>query len=259
MHKISQASEYIATAYAELRNTGGSTRTGGTLPITAKTLETIIRLSTAHAKLKLSKQEVGRLVTLRLGEDDHAFWAGDVGNRWRTIDDIEDTWPRFGYVSSCEYVRNGDSFVRVGFLTHGGTNGPGKPKDPGPAIQVDKSADDRYDWQKYGQKLNSNLDASGTPLQSPRRANQDCADDVDDDDDPCSNRQTEFGTLDITPAVKRIRGPRVQTTSKVDILDDGFVGRLDGKLWNLNNYWSNVIQALGGVEEIMEHTPFKGT
>nr|GEZ13293.1 DNA replication licensing factor MCM3 [Tanacetum cinerariifolium] len=51
-----EASEYIATAYAELRNTGGSTRTGGTLPITARTLETIIRLSTAHAKLKLSKQ-----------------------------------------------------------------------------------------------------------------------------------------------------------------------------------------------------------
>ncbi|XP_071715954.1 DNA replication licensing factor MCM3-like [Rutidosis leptorrhynchoides] len=51
-----EASEYIATAYAELRNTGGSTRTGGTLPITARTLETIIRLSTAHAKLKLSTQ-----------------------------------------------------------------------------------------------------------------------------------------------------------------------------------------------------------
>ncbi|KAJ9565471.1 hypothetical protein OSB04_001437 [Centaurea solstitialis] len=52
-----EASEFIATAYAELRNTGGnSSRTGGTLPITARTLETIIRLSTAHAKLKLSKQ-----------------------------------------------------------------------------------------------------------------------------------------------------------------------------------------------------------
>nr|XP_043621766.1 DNA replication licensing factor MCM3 [Erigeron canadensis] len=51
-----EASEHIATAYAELRNTAGTTRTGGTLPITARTLETIIRLSTAHAKLKLSKQ-----------------------------------------------------------------------------------------------------------------------------------------------------------------------------------------------------------
>ncbi|KAI7748745.1 hypothetical protein M8C21_020213, partial [Ambrosia artemisiifolia] len=53
---IHEASEYIATAYAELRNSGGGSRTGGTLPITARTLETIIRLSTAHAKLKLSKQ-----------------------------------------------------------------------------------------------------------------------------------------------------------------------------------------------------------
>ncbi|KAL4563623.1 hypothetical protein LXL04_027668 [Taraxacum kok-saghyz] len=51
-----EASEQIATAYAELRNSNSSSRTGGTLPITARTLETIIRLSTAHAKLKLSKQ-----------------------------------------------------------------------------------------------------------------------------------------------------------------------------------------------------------
>ncbi|GLT68372.1 hypothetical protein SLA2020_406120 [Shorea laevis] len=49
-----EASEYIATAYAELRNASSNAKTGGTLPITARTLETIIRLSTAHAKLKLS-------------------------------------------------------------------------------------------------------------------------------------------------------------------------------------------------------------
>ncbi|CAA0831443.1 Pre-mRNA-processing-splicing factor [Striga hermonthica] len=35
--------------------------------------------------------------------------------------------------------------------------------------------------------------------------------------------------------------------------------RHDGKLWNLNNYQTDVIQALGGVEEILEHTLFKGT
>lgn len=33
----------------------------------------------------------------------------------------------------------------------------------------------------------------------------------------------------------------------------------DGKLWNLNNYRTDVIQALGGVEGILEHTLFKGT
>lgn len=33
----------------------------------------------------------------------------------------------------------------------------------------------------------------------------------------------------------------------------------DGKLWNLNNYRTDVIQALGGVEGILEHTMFKGT
>ncbi|XP_021888464.1 DNA replication licensing factor MCM3, partial [Carica papaya] len=51
-----EASEHIATAYAELRNTSSNAKTGGTLPITARTLETIIRLSTAHAKLKLSRK-----------------------------------------------------------------------------------------------------------------------------------------------------------------------------------------------------------
>ncbi|KAA3479047.1 DNA replication licensing factor MCM3-like [Gossypium australe] len=51
-----EASEHIATAYAELRNASSNAKTGGTLPITARTLETIIRLSTAHAKLKLSRK-----------------------------------------------------------------------------------------------------------------------------------------------------------------------------------------------------------
>ncbi|RID60475.1 hypothetical protein BRARA_F03629 [Brassica rapa] len=51
-----EASERIAEAYADLRNAGSDTKTGGTLPITARTLETIIRLATAHAKLKLSRK-----------------------------------------------------------------------------------------------------------------------------------------------------------------------------------------------------------
>jgi len=35
--------------------------------------------------------------------------------------------------------------------------------------------------------------------------------------------------------------------------------RHDGKLWNLNSYRTDMIQALGGVEGILEHTLFKGT
>lgn len=35
--------------------------------------------------------------------------------------------------------------------------------------------------------------------------------------------------------------------------------RHDGKLWQLNNYRTDMIQALGGVEGILEHTLFKGT
>ncbi|KAI5078752.1 hypothetical protein GOP47_0006423 [Adiantum capillus-veneris] len=52
-----EASEQIASAYAEMRNASAENKSGGgTLPITARTLETIIRLSTAHAKLKLRNQ-----------------------------------------------------------------------------------------------------------------------------------------------------------------------------------------------------------
>ena len=35
--------------------------------------------------------------------------------------------------------------------------------------------------------------------------------------------------------------------------------RHDGKLWNLNSYRTDIIQALGGVEGILEHTLFRGT
>ena len=31
------------------------------------------------------------------------------------------------------------------------------------------------------------------------------------------------------------------------------------QLWNLNNYRTDMIQSLGGVEGILEHTLFKGT
>ena len=42
-------------------------------------------------------------------------------------------------------------------------------------------------------------------------------------------------------------------------LTGGRCGGGAGKLWNLNNYRTDVIQALGGVEGILEHTLFKGT
>jgi len=52
-----EASEHIASTYTEMRNAGSEAKSGGgTLPITARSLETIIRLSTAHAKMKLRNQ-----------------------------------------------------------------------------------------------------------------------------------------------------------------------------------------------------------
>ncbi|GFO12882.1 DNA helicase [Plakobranchus ocellatus] len=51
------ASDYIAEEYAKLRNQDnlGQENIARTQPVTARTLETIIRLSTAHAKARLSK------------------------------------------------------------------------------------------------------------------------------------------------------------------------------------------------------------
>ncbi len=50
-----EASDYISEVYGELRNkTMESGNTKKTLPITPRTLETLIRLSTAHAKARLS-------------------------------------------------------------------------------------------------------------------------------------------------------------------------------------------------------------
>ncbi|RKP07194.1 MCM2/3/5 family-domain-containing protein [Thamnocephalis sphaerospora] len=49
------ASDYIVAAYAELRNAEMPESRHKTMPMTARTLETLIRLATAHAKARLSQ------------------------------------------------------------------------------------------------------------------------------------------------------------------------------------------------------------
>lgn len=49
-----EASEYIVSAYAELRNADMQANQRRTAPMTARTLETLIRLATAHAKARLA-------------------------------------------------------------------------------------------------------------------------------------------------------------------------------------------------------------
>lgn len=51
-----EATEFISTKYSELRDKiDGENEKYRTMPITPRTLETLIRLSTAHAKCRLSK------------------------------------------------------------------------------------------------------------------------------------------------------------------------------------------------------------
>lgn len=50
------ASDYIVNAYADLRNNEVTANKRRTSPMTARTLETLIRLSTAHAKVRLSSR-----------------------------------------------------------------------------------------------------------------------------------------------------------------------------------------------------------
>ena len=47
-----EANEFISAAYAEMRQSAAGSKT---LPVTPRALETIIRLSSAHAKSRLSR------------------------------------------------------------------------------------------------------------------------------------------------------------------------------------------------------------
>ncbi|KAI8557518.1 hypothetical protein RHMOL_Rhmol04G0016700 [Rhododendron molle] len=100
--------------------------------------------------------------------------------------------------------------------------------------QEDKSA--------LSAQMYSHIEPNGTPELSPRGTNDDSVEgaapqlngtnDEVDDDDPFSKRR-KFDTVssDITSVVKPIREPRVvvQTTSEVDILDDGYRWRKYGQ------------------------------
>ncbi|MFS7929022.1 putative transcription factor WRKY family [Helianthus anomalus] len=124
-------------------------------------------------------------------------------------------------------------------IVYKGTHDHPKPQpsrrfSAGALMSIQEEISDKLQYAGHSAKngQNPNPEGSGTPLQSPRQANHDSTDEADNDDDQYSKkRRTDFGTLDITPVVKPIREPRVvvQTTSEVDILDDGYRWRKYGQ------------------------------
>lgn len=43
----------------------------------------------------LFAKNLASILIIDRGVDDPALWAGNVGNSWRTTDDISDSWKRF--------------------------------------------------------------------------------------------------------------------------------------------------------------------
>ncbi|ERN03397.1 hypothetical protein AMTRI_Chr02g261900 [Amborella trichopoda] len=126
-----EASEHIATAYAELRSGSADVKsTGGTLPITARTLETIIRLSTAHAKLKLRNEVLQVDVEAALKVLNFAIYHKELTD----MEEREQDWER-----ELEKKRKSDH----GGGDTGGTNQSARAASPdreiGNAMEVDES------------------------------------------------------------------------------------------------------------------------
>ncbi|GJP32195.1 hypothetical protein CLOM_g16792 [Closterium sp. NIES-68] len=85
-----RAAEKIAQAYAEMRAHGMDARRRadqGTLPVTARSLETMIRLSTAHAKLKLRREVLESDVAAALSLLDFALYHRELDETDKRMDE----------------------------------------------------------------------------------------------------------------------------------------------------------------------------
>lgn len=88
------ASDYVVSTYSKLRNDNAEGNQRKTSPITARTLETLIRLATAHAKARLShqvKEEDARVAeeVLRFALFKEVLEPADRRKRRRTTANVE--------------------------------------------------------------------------------------------------------------------------------------------------------------------------
>ncbi|KAL8151200.1 hypothetical protein V2J09_021008 [Rumex salicifolius] len=164
-----EASEQIATAYAELRNAGSNAKGGGTLPITARTLETIIRLSTAHAKLKLNRTVVKSDVDAALAVLNFAIYHKELTEMEEREEVRNREWERKRKADNDSHNNGGDmnnqrsrSTPVNGTTTEGGSSEAMDVDDP-PAAHSDISLSpqrvEEFD-SIFGQHMRANhLDA----------------------------------------------------------------------------------------------------
>eukprot|EP00271_Cylindrocystis_brebissonii_P011699 TRINITY_DN29612_c0_g1_i1.p1 TRINITY_DN29612_c0_g1~~TRINITY_DN29612_c0_g1_i1.p1 ORF type:complete len:500 (+),score=137.57 TRINITY_DN29612_c0_g1_i1:42-1502(+) len=138
------ASDKIATAYADMRAAGMAPdrkqETGGTLPITARSLETIIRLSSAHAKLKLHKEIIEEDVDAALELMEFAIYHRELKDMDARNQEEEDAARRRATEEREGGTRGGGGDDGD---NGGGGDGPSRPRQTGSVDGGAEPADGR--------------------------------------------------------------------------------------------------------------------
>lgn len=83
---LQDAADAISEEYARLRSVADvSEGSAKTIPITARTLETLIRLSTAHAKCRLSKKVESQDADVAIELIQYAYFAKVLRTSYKCI------------------------------------------------------------------------------------------------------------------------------------------------------------------------------
>ncbi|OCT54291.1 DNA replication licensing factor mcm3 [Cladophialophora carrionii] len=206
-----EASDYVVNAYASLRNDEMKANERRTSPMTARTLETLIRLSTAHAKARLSSRV----------EEDDAIAAEEIlkfalfrvvptkagrGNKRRKTEDVN-------LDSSDEESESDSDDSNGGDAPYRGTK-PSGSRATKPATRSQRSARSNAtpNGAPNGTRTNGNANAADTG---------DVSDNHDDDIQPSSSRrsrqtgaESQMSRMSIASSIPSSQLPSTQADSQ---------------------------------------------